>query len=276
MSQKKQNDGQIPFQLLANVASQLRGALGNIGSAVERIAPEEAREGNRALDENAAMLYQSYHRALRLVNNLSEAAEFGQEALFQPKDGDIVRLCREICLRVQSLAALQGLALSFVCEEEEYVMSMYADGVERLLLNLLSNAMKFTPAGGSITVELCVDEDDEQVRLTVSDTGCGIKAELLPTVFDRFCHVERMDPIPHGLGLGLPICRHIARRHGGDITVVSTEHVGTSVTVTLSDGRSGTLQLRDIPFDYAGGYDHVLVELSDALDAGAFTAENMG
>lgn len=266
-------DDELIGSVLSNAASQLRGSLGNIYSAFNRIVTREMREGNPELDKNAALLYQSYYRMLRLVNNLTNAAELYGQWELPMRNGDIVELCRRICREAAGLAVLQEQELVFLCEEEEHIVAMNADGMERLLLNLLSNAMKFTGRGGRITVGLRFVED--QVELSVSDTGCGISQELLPTLFDRYRHVERMDPAPHGLGLGLPICHHIAACHKGEIFAASTEGSGTSVTVLLPDEQQPTAQIHDIRFDYAGGFNHTLMELSDALPSKAFLSRWM-
>jgi signal transduction histidine kinase len=82
-----------------------------------------------------------------------------------------------------------------------------------VLSNLFSNAIKFTPSGGNVTVNLESSEDCHTI--TVSDTGEGISAEFLPFVFDRYCQADRRTAGRGGLGLGLTIARHIVELHGG-------------------------------------------------------------
>lgn len=273
MKEKNMNNDQLLGQVLSNVAAQLRGALGNIQGALENIVPPQAREEDKVLDENTAILYQSYYRMLRLVGNLSDASQLGQDVPLPLKNGDIAALVRSICCQAENVAALRGQKLLFACEEDEHMTAFNAAGMERVLLNLLSNAMKFTPKGGEIRVKLSFEEG--QVVLLVSDTGCGIAPELRDTVFDRHLHVERMDPQPYGLGLGLPICHHIVSGHEGRIEVLSLDGGGTHVRVTIPDRLSSTVQVNDFRFDYAGGFNHVLLELSDALPAKAFLKEYM-
>lgn len=256
-------------QVFPNIASQLRASLGNIHSALNRIAPLEAREQDPQLDTNAALLYQSYYRILRVVNNLTDAAGLLDDTPLPLENDDIVGYCRDLCRKVEGLADLRQQQLVFNCDHSSHIIAFNGDYIERLLLNLLSNAIKFTPAGGTITVSVKVRP--QTVELTVSDTGVGIPSELLPTVFDRYLHTERMDPQPHGLGLGLPICRRIAAGHGGSIMVTSKEGTGTRVTVSLPNRQTDVVRVKDVPFDYAGGFDHALVELADALPYHAFT-----
>lgn len=140
--------------------------------------------------------------------------------------------------------------------------------LERLFWNLVSNAMKFTPPGGTIEVALRTGPDC--VLLCVKDSGPGIPQDKLERLFDRWQH-SNMDLPVHGLGLGLPLCRRIAQGHGGSLVVSSRQGEGTAVTVRLPDRRSGVTLVRQPLFHYAGGFNPVLVELADALPVQAFT-----
>ncbi|HET6426162.1 MAG TPA: ATP-binding protein, partial [Planctomycetaceae bacterium] len=105
--------------------------------------------------------------------------------------------------------------------------------LRRVFLNLVDNAIKFTPAGGEIS--LCLTGRDNLAVVTVADTGCGIPAPHLPHVFERFYRVDASrDRATGGAGLGLAISRAIIHRHGGEIRVASREGRGTTITVELS------------------------------------------
>ncbi len=106
--------------------------------------------------------------------------------------------------------------------------------IERLLSNLLSNALKYTPAGGSVRVRIRPGESPKLVRLEVEDTGVGIPAENLPHIFDRFYRVRNPETNKiHGLGLGLSFVSWIVEAHGGRIEVASTPGEGTRFTIML-------------------------------------------
>lgn len=106
--------------------------------------------------------------------------------------------------------------------------------IERMVSNLLSNAMKFTPAGGSVRASLECRGDT--IRLTIEDTGCGIAPEHLPHIFDRFYRVSSPDAPEKGLGLGLSFVAWIVKVHGGSIDVRSTPGQGTTFTILLPVG----------------------------------------
>jgi two-component system phosphate regulon sensor histidine kinase PhoR len=132
---------------------------------------------------------------------------------------------------MQVLAARKGVTLRvepigdipFVGDE---------DLLRRLMLNLLDNGIKYTPAGGSVTVKLVAGPPE--VRIVVSDTGVGIPAEAAPHVFERFYRVERARSREDGgSGLGLAIARWVAEAHGGEIKLTSSPGRGTTFTVSL-------------------------------------------
>ena len=113
--------------------------------------------------------------------------------------------------------------------------------VQRMLSNLMDNAIKYTSSGGKVTIS--ASEKDAQVLVSVQDTGCGISPGDLPRIFERFyrCDQSRSKP---GIGLGLSLARAIARAHGGDITATSIPGQGSTFTVTLPRSEPSSLPTR--------------------------------
>lgn len=258
----REEERQILGSVLPNVAAALRTPLNNLHMAAERIArqlPDDGLEG--------AVLQQSYHRLLRLVSNLSMGPELLSEQPFQLQNLELVAWLGDLCQQAASAADALGIGLSFICRERYLVAAVHREYLERLVWNLLSNALKFTPPDGSITVTLA--EKAGQLLLSVQDTGCGISSEHLETLFHRWSQRDRMEPPSHGIGLGLLICRRVAEGHGGRLLLESREGVGTLVRVSLPHVRRDG-QVRDLRTDYAGGFSHVMMELSDALPYQAF------
>ena len=142
------------------------------------------------------------------------------------------------------------------------------DLIQILLLNLLSNAHKFTNAGGSERVR--EKTEGRFVKLSVADTGCGMNSDTLAHLFERFLDGEQNPLPPRGLGLGLPICQRIAQGHGVMSVAQSEEGKGSLFTVSLPAVKAGRVQLKDRGSDYAGGFNRTLVEMSDALSSEAF------
>ena len=259
---------QMLREVLPGIAVQLRGALANIHGALGRLAPERLRDRDTGTDRSAAILCQSYYKILRVVNNLSDAPMLAEDKPLDTENVELVELLEGLCRQGQVLAELMDLRLVFTCRDRAHVIAANRELLERLFWNLVSNAMKFTPPGG--TIEVSLRTGPECVLLCVKDSGSGIPQDKQAQLFDRWQH-SHMDLPAHGLGLGLPLCRRIAQGHGGSLVVSSREGQGTTVTVRLPDRRSGVTLVRDMPFHYAGGFNPTLVELADALPYQAFT-----
>ena len=167
---------------------------------------------------------------------------------------------------------LAGVTLSFRCAMDRHVCAFSRDGVEQLLFQLLSNAVKFTGKGGSVTVELkCTGG---QVLLSVADTGCGMGPEQLEALFDRYRSGDPMVPAPQGLGLGLALCRRVAQGHGGSLMAESHPGQGSKFTLSIPDRQCGVTEISDVRFDYTGGFNRALLALADALPVQAFLLRN--
>ncbi len=130
-------------------------------------------------------------------------------------------------------AEAKAIKITFTLEADSAIICGDADRLQQVVWNLLANAVKFTPAGGHVTVRL--ERDDRSARIIVSDTGQGIHREFLPFVFDRFRQADSTSTRMHGgLGLGLAIVRHIIEMHGGTVSADSQgEGNGAIFTVAL-------------------------------------------
>lgn len=255
-------------RVLPNLSVQMRTALSGMYLAVEAMIPEEARDFDRGLDQHKAVMDLNYYRLLRLTGNLSAAAELQRPGAEPQEDRDIAAEAALVCQEAESLARLLGLTLRFRCKESRHLCALRPDAVRELLMQLLSNAFKFTPAGGEVTISL--EFSGGWALLQVADTGRGIPEERRQELFDRYYMTEQRDPPPYGLGLGLTICRRLAECHGGRMLAESQVGKGTRVTVMLPDRQTGRMALSDRPVDYNGGFNPVLLGLADALPAKAF------
>ncbi len=165
-------------------------------------------------------------RALLLLSQ----AESGQLAL-QKTLADLSTLVHDIVDQFQIPA--EGAQVKLLADlSPDCTAEVDRVQIERMVSNLISNAIKFTPAGGEVSVKLARRE--EHLELVVEDTGCGIAAEHLPHIFDRFYRVPAADPTPEkGLGLGLSFVAWIAKAHGGRVDVESTLGKGSRFRILL-------------------------------------------
>lgn len=271
MSEELFHQNEQMSEVLQQVSSQLRLSLGNIHSALVRLAPPEAREDHEGIDRDAAVLCQSYYRILRLAHNLSDVSEPERPEGAGLTNDDVVEVCRGVMERAEVPAELLGIRLAFRSNKPGQIIAMDSERIERLLLNLLSNAFKFIGAGEKL-VTLEVRTEPDYVYLTLSDTGRGIPAGQLDTAFDRWQELRRMDLPPHGLGLGLPVCQRIVREHGGALVLSSQEGRGTTVTASLPNRRAPVRLRTSLPImNWNGGFNRTLLGLADALPRQAFT-----
>lgn len=222
---------QLKGDFVSTVGHELKTPLTGLRMAVHLLLEEAAgplapKQTELLLDarENAERLFALVEQLLALAR-LEDRREFLS-----------VEKCtaEELFRRAADAVAVRAAdkSVSVVVENVSAVPPVAADAVRfgHALDNLLTNAVTYTPSGGTVTLSAIADGD--RVRLTVADTGVGIPADLLPRVFERFFRVPG-DTHPPGTGLGLAIVKEIVAAHGGDITCRSEVGVGTAFTVTL-------------------------------------------
>ena len=214
--------------LLPNIANQMRSLLSNLYLAASQVIPPEQREQDPALDAKAAILEQSFFRLLRLVNSMSAAEYLSDSQTLSLRDADLVKLVSEVCESSADLAEQLGIQLKFVCAMDRRVCAIHPAAVEQMLYHLLSNALKFTPAGGTVTVEL--KKSGGELLLSVADTGCGMDKETMQHIFEPFFTTKKTG---EGTGLGLALADQIIRTHRGRIRAESTIGRGTTFYVYL-------------------------------------------
>ena len=178
---------------------------------------------------------------IRALLMLSQA-ESGQLAL-QKTEMNLAELVRDLVDQHQIPAEAEGVRLA-ASLPANCVVSADRIQIERLVSNLLGNAIKYTPVGGQVKVSLISAFD--HVKLIVEDTGVGISPSHLPHIFDRFYRVPSADA-EKGLGLGLSFVAWIAKAHGGAVTVESTLKEGTRFTVLLPAGRWSATPPNNVP-----------------------------
>lgn len=249
--------------VLPSVAAQLRAPLTELRSAI----PSDEDE---AADPAIETMTRCYYQMMRTVTNLTDAPLLAEQEPLEKQNTEMVEWLDTLCRQAEVPLELCGISLTMHTALRSHVAGIHRVYTQRAFWNLLSNAAKFTPAGGQIDVSLALQ--GRSLILTISDTGRGIDEHLQETVFDRFLHTGRMDPAPHGLGLGLPLSRAIITRQGGRLLLSPRPGGGTAATVSLPAARLPQAQapVRQMPFDYAGGFQSVLMELSDRLPREAF------
>ncbi|OIN56654.1 ATP-binding protein [Arsenicibacter rosenii] len=217
----------LKTRFFTNISHEFRTPLtlliGPLSDLVQRFPAEELY---RIMHRNASRLQ-------TLINQLLDLAKLDNGQLkpdLQP--GDLVADIRIRVFAFESLAAANRIQLSLTQDRSAFIAGYDSDKLEKIITNLIANALKFTSAGGSVTVK--VSYRDAALVLTVTDTGTGIAPEHLPFIFDRFYQVDASQRRGYeGTGVGLALVRELVRLLDGDIKADSQLGAGTTFTVTL-------------------------------------------
>jgi len=219
-------------EFLANMSHELRTPLNAIIGFSEVLTERMFGELNKKQDEYLKDIYASGQHLLSLINDILDLSkiEAGRMEL-EPTDFDLPSAIDNALILVRERAVRRGIMLGRAIDER--VGTVHADErkVKQVLLNLLSNALKFTPEGGRIEVRAAVS--DGMVEVSVADTGVGIAPEDQEAVFEEFRQVGTADKKVEGTGLGLALSRKFVELHGGRIGVKSQVGHGSTFTFTI-------------------------------------------
>ena len=217
-----------------NVSHDFRTPLTLVADPVEQLLEDKTLTPRQ--QSLLKVVHKNVHILLRLVNQILDFRKYENDKL------ELVRANMNLRVQLQEWShSFQTLALKkhihFVLEvnddRADYLMAVDAEKMERVYFNLLSNAFKFTPENGTITVTLSTltkEEGGRYARLVVADTGSGISVQHIRHIFDRFYQID----VNHaGSGIGLALAKAFVELHGGEITVDSVEGKGTVFTVDI-------------------------------------------
>jgi signal transduction histidine kinase/DNA-binding NarL/FixJ family response regulator len=224
-------------QFFSNVSHEFRTPLTLMLGPLEDALADRSPGLSSAQRAHVQTAHRNSLRLLRLVNTLLDFSriEAGRvEASFQPMD--LSKYTAELASTFRSAIERAGLALSIVCPPLPEPVYLDPDMWEKVILNLLSNAFKFTFSGG-IAVEVGASDDMRLAKVSVRDSGVGIPDAEIPKLFERFHRVEgQRSRSFEGSGIGLALVQELVRLQGGTIEAQSREGHGTTFTVSLPFG----------------------------------------
>ena len=225
----------LRLEFFANLSHELRTPLNLIFSSLQtlELLEKDSLEKNVRLKNYIEIINQNSKRLLRLVNNLIDSTKFDCGFYkYNPKNQDIVCFMENIAMSVAEFAKQNDINLIFDTNVEEKVIAFDLEKLERTILNLLSNSIKYTNSQGNIDVIL--NDCGDTFNITVKDNGIGIPKDKLPVIFDRFKHVEdRLRKRSEGSGIGLSLVKDLVKIQGATIKVKSEVGVGSEFTVKL-------------------------------------------
>jgi two-component system NtrC family sensor kinase len=218
--------------LVAGIAHEINNPLGIIAGYAEALldrAADPQLAGVAAFEDFPEYLRTIHQEIFRCKGILQSLLEFARPAGGTYREIDVNELVKEVLLLLQHRTARLQHRIDLQLTRELPKIIADAGSLRQVLMNLLLNAIWFTPPGGAISIASGRAEGD-RVRVTVRDTGAGIAPELLGKIFDPFFTTK---PVGEGTGLGLTICHRIVEEHGGAIDVESAPGAGTAIAITL-------------------------------------------
>ena len=219
-----------------NLSHELRTPL-NVLSSINQLIKEFTKKDNFITPEKLSyymgIMDRNCSRLLSLINNLIDHTKIENNSyIINKKDEDIVYLVEETVLDMKDYIEEKGLELIFDTDVEEKVIRCDKVDIERCIINLVGNAVKFTPEGGLI--EVLLQDLDDKVKIIVKDNGIGISEENQKIIFDRFNQVvDESSEQKGGSGLGLTITKQFITLHNGEIYVESEVGVGSEFIIIL-------------------------------------------
>ncbi|HET6254982.1 MAG TPA: two-component regulator propeller domain-containing protein [Puia sp.] len=228
----------MKIRFFTNMSHELRTPLSLILAPVEKLlAGPTAATHTSDPRHQYEMIRRNARRLLHLVNQLLDFRKMEvNELRLHPRQGDILKFIREISYSFIDLAERKYISFSYHSDNESFLTSFDHDKIERILFNLLSNAFKFTPANGTVSVTVTTEPaaDKTILSIKVQDTGIGIAAEARAKIFERFFQSDVPDTILNqGSGIGLAITHEFVKMHHGQLSVESELNKGSCFTIRL-------------------------------------------
>jgi two-component system phosphate regulon sensor histidine kinase PhoR len=229
---------EMKSQFVASVSHELRAPVASIrlmadALEAEKVAPETAKEFHRLIAREGA-------RLSTLVGNVLDHARIEQgRKVWKMEPCDLSALVADTVRVMEPLAREKGIALKQELSTVEATVD--ADAIQQALVNLLDNAIKFSPPGAAVTTSLAIDEERRTWCLSVRDEGPGIPKEEQSRIFERFYRPgDELRRETQGTGIGLSLVKSIAEAHDGKVTVVSEPGRGSTFTLVIPMGSSSS------------------------------------
>jgi signal transduction histidine kinase len=219
-------------RFMAGVTHELKTPLSIIQLHTNNLQAYHGRLPEEKRDEFLSAIQSQVRLLEHLVEDVLELSYLDAgETKGKRQRVDLIALADEVISDLRPLADRKQVALRWERPDSDITVLGVNSQMKRLILNLVDNAIKYTPVGGSVELGLS-SKKGESVSIEVSDTGIGISPEHQSLIFDRFYRVDPSHTVP-GTGLGLAIVKEIAASHGGDVQLISRAGKGSVFVVTL-------------------------------------------
>lgn len=230
---RKNEEEEINKELLANISHEFKTPVNVIYSAIQmQDLKRESNDMNEILKFNS-IIKQNCYRLIRLINNFIDSSKLTQQDYnLNLKCLNIVNIVENTTMSILSFAEMKGINIIFDTEEEELFVYADKDLIERTILNILSNAIKYNEENGKIDV--LVGTRKENIIIEIEDNGIGIPKEKVKYIFNRYERVQTSEArYKEGSGLGLNIVKEIINKFNGSVKIESEESIGTKITIII-------------------------------------------
>jgi signal transduction histidine kinase len=254
-------------EFFANITHELKTPLTMMLAPLELMVDGQLGSVSEAQRSTLLSIEKSGVRLLRLIGDLLDLSKLEDSHLrLRVEEHDIVGHLRGLIGQAQPLAQRKAIELRLLSDVPALELSYDFERMERVFVNLLSNATKFTSPGGAVTATLF--DEGSAVRIDVADNGCGFPAEMAERIFDRFFQVDTANSRRFGgAGIGLALAKELVELHGGSISAVGETGRGATFSVRLRKGRehfaADALDRRGAPVERPDGQrasDHGLAD----------------
>lgn len=271
MAELLETTDSLSASALRSISEGILGPMSTVMALTPKLLPQLEHTEDPANMERAAQLNKGIYSLLRAANHIRLAGLEQDHLLLNKKRIRVLDWLQDFTGRIDSICETAGRRLHTQLPALDDMCDLDQDQMERAILNLVSNAIKYTKDGGIITIS-AAKASKNRIRITIRDNGCGIPAYEMGVIFRRKEHRPQLPDPRIGIGLGLPITRTIVKGHGGNLLVESQENVGTAVHLWISTVRGTDYPLySDIQKpSHSGGFNPILVELSDVLPSSIF------
>lgn len=255
----EQEPAEAELRSLALAARELRNPLSNLIIAADGLSRQAAQDPG--VQELLARLNRGLNQMHRLVNNMSDAGR--SDLLTLAGIHDLGRLFHDIFEKIQTYLESTNITLTFEGLSQSVYGLANAGQLERAVLNIISNAIKFMPDGG--TIHARVTRQQNMLHVSIQDSGSGIAENVLGNVFTRYQRQPGIEDSRHGIGLGMVLIRNAAADHGGTVLIDRPEGTGTRVTMTMAIRQEDAVLRTPVLSPVADSSRQVLTELSESL-----------
>jgi len=232
-NQKLRELDELKSRFFANISHELRTPLTLLIAPLETLLSRGREMAAAEMDEMLATMHGNAMRLLKLINDLLDLVRLESGKIEIKKAAvPIEDFLDGIVNAVSGVASDKHIALRSWCQDGIGRVMLDADKLERICLNLIFNALKFTPAGGQVNIT--AEKEEGWLRIEVKDTGVGMSREQLKRIFTRFWQADTSSRRKfQGMGIGLALVKELSEAHGGSVEAVSEEGKGTTMIVRL-------------------------------------------